>query len=150
MATTVTNRAKFRALSCYLAGGTPPASIEVMLLGGTTPASLAASVPDLNNVADLLAVSLVQELVATNYARSALASVTASEDDTNDRGAVDAADEVFASLGGAANDTIKAVAVFETGASDAARNLILVQDGLSVPTNGANVTVTIADLLRAT
>jgi len=150
MATTVTNRAKFRALSCYLAGGTPPASIEVMLLGGTTPASLAASVPDLNSVADLLAVSLVQELVATNYARSALASVTASEDDTNDRGAVDAADEVFASLGGAANDTIKAVAVFETGASDAARNLILVQDGLSVPTNGANVTVTIADLLRAT
>ena len=150
MATTVTNRAKFRALSCYLAGGTPPASIEVMLLGGTTPASLAASVADLNTVADLLAVSLVQELVATNYARSALASVTASEDDTNDRGAVDAADEVFASLGGAANDTIKAVAVFETGASDAARNLILVQDGLSVPTNGANVTVTIADLLRAT
>jgi len=150
MATTVTNRAKFRALSCYLGGGTPPASIEVLLLGGTTPASLAASVADLNTVADLLAVSLVQELVATNYARSALASVTASEDDTNDRGAVDAADEVFASLGGAANDTIKAVAVFETGASDAARNLILVQDGLSVPTNGANVTVTIADLLRAT
>jgi len=150
MATTVTNRAKFRALSCYLAGGTPPASIEVMLLGGTTPASLAASVPDLNTVADLLAVSLVQELVATNYARSALASVTASEDDTNDRGAVDAADEVFTSLGGAANDTIKAVAIFETGASDAARNLILVQDALSVPTNGANVTVTITDLLRAT
>ena len=150
MATTVTNRTKFRALSCYLAGGTPPASIEVMLLGGTTPTSLAASVPDLNSVADLLAVSLVQELVATNYARSALASVTASEDDTNDRGAVDAADEVFTSLGGAANDTIKAVAIFETGASDAARNLILVQDALSVPTNGANVTVTIADLLRAT
>jgi len=149
MATTVTNRTKFRALSCYLAGGTPPASIEVMLLGGTTPASI-TGVADLNTVADLLAVSLVQELVATNYARSALASVTASEDDANDRGAVDAADEVFTSLGGAANDTIKAVAVFETGASDAARLLILVQDGLSVPTNGANVTVTIADLLRAT
>jgi len=149
MATTVTNRAKFRALSCYLGGGTPPASIEVLVLGGTTPASI-TGVADLNTVADLLAVSLVQELVATNYARSALASVTASEDDANDRGAVDAADEVFTSLGGAANDTIKAVAVFETGASDAARNLILVQDGLSVPTNGANVTVTIADLLRAT
>jgi len=150
MATTVTNRTKGNIVKAYFGTFTAPASWHLLLLGGTTPGSLAASVPDLNTVADLLAVGSVQELVATNYARATLDTGAATEDDTDDRGELDFADEVFASLGGATNDTIKALAVYEFGASDAARNLVLVQDGLSMPTNGSNITIGIADLLRAT
>lgn len=148
MATTVTNRAKGNMVKAYFGTFTAPASWHILLLGGTTPSSI-SGVADLNTVSELLAVSLVQELSATNYARGTLDSGAATEDDTDDRGELDFADAVFSSLGGASNDTVKGIAIYEFGASDAARNLVLVQDGLSTPTNGGNITIGITDLLRA-
>lgn len=149
MAITATNRCAFRVLSVYGAAGTAPSGFGVLLLGGTTPSTIAvATIRDLNTVTDLLAVTNVQELVATNYARATLASLAASESDASDYGALDAADVVFSSLGGATNDTVKGYAVYEAGASDSARLLVAVVDGLSVPTNGTNVTVSIADIIR--
>lgn len=107
-----------------------------------------AEIQDLNFVSELLALAGVSELAVGGYARQAMTRSAASEDDTNNRVNMDAADVVFSSLVTGGN--IICGFTFKTGASDAARALLSVFTlGANVPTNGSNFTLTIADFVRA-
>lgn len=125
--------------------------IRIGYLATPQPAGLdtAAEVADINTVADLLA--LATEATFTNYARTALTRSAATEDDANDRVNMDAANVVIASAGGAVNNTLVGVFVFNNvGANDAARALLSI-DWFAAPitTNGGDLTYAIADLYRA-
>ena len=90
--------------------------------------------------------STLGELVATNYARAALANQAVNEDLPNDRAEFDADDVTFSSLGGAANDTIGAIVLFKFVTNDAdSPPVAYIDDGgsdFSLTTNGSNVVVT--------
>lgn len=126
-------------------------NIKVGFIASAQPASLdtAAEVADLNTVADLTA--LVTEATFTNYSRTALTRSAATEDDTNDRVNMDASDVVFASAGGAVNNTLYGTFFYdEGGGTDATRDLISVHWWTAPQaTNGGSLTYAITDLYRA-
>lgn len=141
MSDIVYNRFKYRSVTGVDVVGS---SDFRMLLLETTAAG--AFDPDLDTVADLLAVGSVAELTATNYARAALAGETAGAgpDDANNRVNIDFTDQVFTSLGVAAgtDGSVVAAVIYVEGASDAARFLVSYHDsGFPVVTNGQNFTV---------
>lgn len=138
MAQTNTNRYKQRLASGTIVPGTT--DIRMGLLK-----TLAAhtNVADLNDVAAMEAHADFAELTgAAGYARVALTTVTATEDDTNDWSLLDCADVAFGALG--TGGTIVGAFVYVEGASDAARDLLAIFDLTSTPTNGGTVTVTTA------
>jgi hypothetical protein len=146
MAEVIYNRAKARAMQVYFAAGGAASGFSVLLLEAT---AAGAQDPDLDTVAALLAVGGVTEMTGGAYARQTLASLTATEDDTNNRANVDAANLSFGAVSG---KTAVAMVIFENGASDAARNLVAHLDtgfgaGLTPMAGGLNVTIT--DFLRA-
>lgn len=147
---TVYNRFKFRSASGLTDwdSGDP----RMLLLEST---AAGAYDPDLNSVADLLAVGSVAEMIATNYARVALTGESVTEDDTNNRANLDANDVVFTNLGvpaGTDGSAVAAVVYDEGGGTDATRWLISYHDaGFPVVTNGQPLTVaTPSDVLRLT
>ncbi len=118
-----------------------------------TPAAFdtQAEINPLNFVSDLTALTGFIEAAWAGYARTALTRSAASEDDTNNRVNMDAADVVFAA---AAVETTRThcigAFIFKTGASDAARALMSVAIwGTAVALNGSSLTVTITDAVRA-
>jgi len=142
MSEVVYNRGKLR----IVAGDTPLDSADLRMLlivGASLPAGW--DDVDLDTVADLDAVSGL----TIHTERVALTSLTATQDDTNNRANADSADVVFAASVGV---TAQAAVIYDhaAGGSDAARYLITghstgfpaVMDG------GLNVGVT--DWLRAT
>lgn len=139
MTQTNTNRYKKLLASGGIVPGTT--SIKMGLLG-TSAFTDHASVPDCHFVSDLLALASAHELTGVSgYARTALASMTATEDDTNNWALIDSADVAFGSLG--TGDTIYAAFIFiEEGGADSARELLAVFDLTSTPTNGGTVTIT--------
>ena len=90
--------------------------------------------------------SVLGELVATNYARTALANQAVNEDLANDRAEFDADDVTNTALGGAANDDIGAILLFEFIVNDAASPAIAyIDDGgsdFALTTNGSDVVQT--------
>jgi hypothetical protein len=100
--------------------------------------------PDLNTVADLDAVSSV----AIHSQRIALASIVTSEDDTNNRAAIDSADVTFTAAPGV---TAQGVAIYDhTGGADNARDLLFIYTtNFPQPMDGGLV-VQVADFVRAT
>lgn len=141
MSDIVYNRFKFRSVTGVDVVGS---SDFRMLLLETTAAG--AFDPDLDTVADLLAVGSVAELTATNYSRATLSGESAGggPDDTNNRVNIDFTDQVFTSLGVAAgtDGSVVAAVIYVEGASDAARFLVSYHDsGFPVVTNGQNFTV---------
>lgn len=136
MAETVTNRGKYRALNA-LAGAS---DLRMLVIVGT---QTGVNSPDLNTVADLDAVSGV----SIHTQRVALTSETVTQDDGNDRAALDSANVTFAAAPGV---TAQGVAVYdEGGGADSGRDLIAVYTtGFPQPMDGG-LTVTISDLLRA-
>jgi len=146
MANITTNQAKTNFVSGSLIWTTD--DIRVGLLSGASVPAGALN-PDLNDVAGLLAVSGVVECAATNYARKTTSSRTATKDVANDRANLTFANLTWASLGGAVNETIRALFVYKEGASDAARTLISVHEMTPTPTNGGDFSVnTPNDVLR--
>jgi hypothetical protein len=146
----VYNRFKFRSAS----GATDwdSGDIRCLLLESTVAA---AYDPDLNTVADLLAVGSVAEMVATNYARKAFTGEAVTQDDTNNRANLDASIPVWTALGVAAGTDGSAVAlvVYDEGSgTDATRHLISYHDqNFPVITNGQDFTVnTPNDVVRLT
>lgn len=137
MAETVTNRGKYRALSALAAA----ADLRMLAITGT---QTGVNNPDLNTVADLDAVSGV----GIHTERVALTSETVTQDDGNDRAALDSANVVFAAAPGV---TAQGVAVYDEGSgTDSGRDLIAVYTtGFPQPMDGG-LTVTVTDLLRAT
>lgn len=86
------------------------------------------------------------ELVCTGYARQPLAGLTDTRDDANNRGKFSADDTAFGNLGGAVNDTIGAILLYQHVSNDAdSRPLIYADNGgadFSILTNGSPVTIT--------
>lgn len=118
-----------------------------LLSGASVPAG--ALDPDLDTVSALLAVSGAVECAATNYARKTTSSRTVTKDTANDRANLDFANITWTTLGGAVNETIRAVFVYKEGASDAARRLISVHEITATPTNGGDFMInTPNDVIR--
>ena len=136
MSETTTNRGKYRAIAALVAA----TDLRMLVFTGT---QTGVNNPDLNTVADLDAVSSV----AIHSERIALASITTTEDDTNDRAALDCADVTFASAAGV---TAQGVAIYDhTGGADNLRDLIAVYTtGFPQPMDGGLV-VQVADFMRA-
>lgn len=100
-----------------------------------------ATLIDRDTLALMLAEAGTTEADATNYARKTALTGTITVDDTNDRVDVDLADQTFASLGGAVNNTLtKAVVAYEESPSDAGR-IPLSHHDAALTTNGGPVTV---------
>lgn len=137
MAETVTNRGRYRALDALV----DASDLRMLVILGTQTGVNSA---DLSTVADLDAVSGV----SIHSERIALTSETVTQDDANDRAALDSANVTFASAPGV---TAQGVAVYDEGAgADAGRDLIAVYTtGFPQPMDGG-LTVTVSDLLRAT
>lgn len=137
MTVTVTNKGAFRLTQ------TPASSLNlgVCVFGGTTTG---VHDKDLNTLADLDAVSGV----TLGTERLDIGASTATEDDANDRVGIDNPDAVLAAQAGY---TALGHAIYhEVSASDAGRELIMVQDtnyGAGKPMDGG-LTITIADVLR--
>lgn len=136
MADVTTNRGKYRAMLALAAA----ADLRMLVFTGTQAGT---TNPDLNTIADLDALSSV----AIHTERIALTSITTTEDDVNDRAALDCADVTYAAAPGV---TAQGVAIYDnTGGNDSARDLIAVYiTGFPQPMDGGLV-VQVADFLRA-
>ena len=111
-----------------------------------------AEVADLNTVNDLLATTGSTECDFTNYVRKNLTRTNAAEDDTNDRVNLVAAAVTWTAAGGATNNTVLGLFVYDatTDTNDTTRQLISVDWFASgITTNGGDLTYTPAtDLYR--
>jgi hypothetical protein len=142
MAEVAYNRGKTRLTN----GSTNAATSDLRMLliaGASLPAGW--SNPDLNTVADLAAVSGV----TIHTERIALASLTVTQDDTNDRANLDAANVVFAASVG---NTARAAVIYDhaAGGADNVRYLICGSStGFPLALDGG-LTVAIADWARLT
>jgi len=136
MAINATNKMAFRLTQTAISSLT----LGAVAFSGTPPT--AAVVRDLNTLADLDALSGIT--LAT--ARTAVGAATPTEDDTNDRVNVDTADIVLPAQVGF---TASGHAIYhEVSASDANREVFIVQDtGYPKPLD-AGLTIPVADLFR--
>lgn len=99
-----------------------------------------ANVPDINFIADMEAHADFAELTgAAGYARVALTSEAASEDDTNDWGLIDSDDVSFGALG--TGGTIVGYFIYIHTGSDATASVLVIGDLTSTPTNGGTISV---------
>jgi hypothetical protein len=110
-----------------------------------------AEINPLNFVSDLTALSGFLEPTGGGYVRTALVRTNATEDDGNNRVNMDASDVTFANVVTSAGSThVIGAFVYKTGASDAARALLLVGILASaISINGSGIVINIADLVRA-
>lgn len=140
MATVTYNRGKYRVAR----DGGNNLTFQALLL---TVAPAGCLSPDLNTVADVLAVATAAEANHASYARQTLGTVTITQDNTNDRVNFDALDIDFGALD---QTTVAAVVIFVQGASDAARDVVSIStDNLPKVANGAGFKFTVNDFLRA-
>lgn len=139
MAQTATNRYKKKLGNGEIVPGTT--DIRALLLCASSALSH-TGVPDMNTVADAL--GSFTECAVSGYARQALAGESIAEDDANDWALIDSNDIAFGALSAGGNPIV-GVAYYVEGASDAARELLQVNDLTSTPPNGSTVTVTTAN-----
>lgn len=91
---------------------------------------------------------VADEITATNYTSRGqeIGSKVSSQNDTDDRAEWDCADELFSSIGGAANDTFDQVVGLrepDSGASDANSELLSHHACAATLTNGGDITIAI-------
>jgi len=138
MAETVTNRGKQRAMAALVAAVGASNFSAAVILGTQT----GVNDPDLNTMADLDAVSGV----SFHTERLSLASVAATEDDTNNRSNVDAANLSFAAAVGV---TAQGIVIYDnTSGSDATRDIIAIYTTNFPVVMDGGLSVPIADFLR--
>lgn len=140
MAMTFTNRGKFYLVSNAITGSTD------LRAGVITSAVVpsAAAIQDFDFVSELLTsgTGASTEAAATNYARQDLANLTITEDDVGNEVDITADAPNFAGANIGAGETWAAVFYYIEGASDAARELIAVDEPAStLATNGGTVTL---------
>lgn len=136
MADAATNKYKFKLAHGDIVPGTTDIRMGLLkTFAGTT------NVPDINFISDMEAHADFAELTgASGYARVALTTVAATEDDANDWALLDADDVAFGALG--AGDTIVGYFIFINTGSDATASVLQMGSLTSTPTNGGTVTVT--------
>lgn len=145
MAETVYNKGKYTIARGLFADGSTTYSC-LILSGASVPAG--ASNVDLDFVSELLAVGGVSEMTGTGYVRKALATLTRTEDDANDRVTFDAANVTWTAINAG---VARALVTYKDGGSDAARELLTFHDtNFPVTTNGGDLTVNISDLIWLT
>lgn len=143
MAFTFANRGLYTLLNSAISGST---DIRQLVIKTEVPS--AATIRDLNTVAELLAAGSTAEAAASGYSRQDLGSVTVTEDDTGDEVTLTAAAPTLSEV--AAGETWLAVAYYIEGASDAARTLIGVDEPAStIATNGSDITTPALDITVA-
>lgn len=136
MAAAFYNRGLFNFINLAVTGST---DLRCLVIAGASLPS-GAKDPDLNTVADLLAVGSVVEAAASGYSRQDLASFTVTENDTNDRVDITAAAPTMTSV--AVGETWRMIAYYIEGANDAARTLVGYDEpAATLVTNGGNVTL---------
>lgn len=136
MADAATNKYKYLLAHGDIVPGTTDLRMGLLkTMAGTT------NVPDINFVADMEAHADFAELTgASGYARVALTSEAATEDDTNDWALLDCDDVAFGALG--TGDTIVGYFIFIHTGSDATASVLQIGSLTSTPTNGGTVTIT--------
>ncbi len=136
MADAATNKYKYLLAHGDIVPGTTDFRMGLLkTFAGTT------NVPDINFITDMEAHADFAELTgASGYARVALTSEAATEDDTNDWALIDADDVAFGALG--TGDTIVGYFIFVHTGSDATASVLQMGSLTSTPTNGGTVTVT--------
>lgn len=136
MADAATNKFKYLLAHGDIVPGTTDLRMGLLkTMAGTT------NVPDINFVADMEAHADFAELTgASGYARVALTSETATEDDTNDWALLDCDDVAFGALG--TGDTIVGYFIYIHTGSDATAAVLQIGSLTSTPTNGGTVTIT--------
>ena len=138
MADAVTNKYKYKLATGAIVPGTTDIRMGLLkTFAGTT------NVPDINFIADMEAHADFAELTASGYARVAITSATATEDDTNDWALIDAADVAFSAI--ATGETIVGYFLFIHTGSDATASVLQMGSLTSTPTNGGTVTITTAN-----
>lgn len=147
-----TNRGKHRLATTNFHGAT---DLYMGLLQGAggAPAGIdtAAEVADLNTVTELLAVASVDEAAGGSYARQNLASVTATEDDTNDRVNLDAANATFSAVAAGAEIYGGFISQGTGVDGDHLVSVFILKDsgsGTGITPNGSDITATISDFAR--
>ena len=142
MAQTATNKGKY----LFATGGIVPGTTDLRM-GLLKTLAAHTNVPDINFITDMEAHADFAELTgASGYARVALTSEAATEDDANDRANIDSDNVSFGALG--TGGTIVGAFIFIETGSDATASVIAIYDLTSTPTNGGTVTVNVADFLR--
>lgn len=139
MADTVYNRGKYLITSGGVVWGTTDVRALLIVTGdnGVLPSS--AWNVDLNFVSELEAVTNINEMSGTGYVRKTMASFTVTEDDTNDRSVLTAANITWTAINAG---TARAIVVYKYNASDAAAELISLHDtNFPKVTNGGDLTV---------
>lgn len=148
----LTNRGKLLLLQ----GHWDDAGATVIRLGLLSGASIPtgidteAEIQDLNTVDDLLVITSVDEPAGGWYSRKNLSRTNAAEDDTNNRVNLDAADVTWTAATAGTNVYGAFYYDATTDTNDTTRILMgVILFGSVVPTNGSDLTLTIADLIRA-
>jgi hypothetical protein len=127
-------------MDAYVTGGSTAPDLRLGLL--KTLASH-ANVPDLNTVADMEAHADFAELTVAGYARVALTTEAVTEVDASDWALLDCDDVAFAAL--TTGETIIGAFLYNhNGGADSSRDVLVIYDLTSTPTNGGAVTVTTA------
>lgn len=116
------------------------ATLKALLL---TAAEADADIVDHDDVAALLGAAGNTEATFTNYARQTLTGVAASVNDGTDTAKADADDIVWASAGGASNETLVALVVYEDVDATDANAIPLLKYDFSVTTDGQNLTAAV-------
>ena len=119
---------------------------------GVTPVAIdtEAEIQDMATVSVLLAAAN-ERCAVGGYTRQVLSRSNSAQDDANNRANLDAADVVFTSLASGTHIYGGFIAEISTDTNDTTRQLVSVFNLASeIPTNGSNVTLTIADLYRLT
>lgn len=122
-------------------------ALKIMLVGSEYTPNQDDDIVDAGGASD----AVDAEIDATNYTRGwggagrKAATITVSEDDTNNRASVVINDLTWTALGGALNDTVEgAILIKEGGANDTTSRLIAYFDLPTTPTNGSDVTLDFA------
>jgi hypothetical protein len=147
----LTNRGKLNLVQGkWDTAGATAVKIGLLKTAIGSGADTAAEVADFNTVADLTAATGVVEAAFAGYTRKSLTRTNATEDDTNDRVNMDASDVTWTAA--PTGETIVGFFYYDatTDTNDTTRILWGVGYFASgVPTNGSDLTLTIADLIRA-
>jgi hypothetical protein len=147
-----TNRGKHKVATTNMHGATN-LYMGLLQLAGGAPAGIdtAAEIADLDTVTALLAVTNVDEAVGGSYARQNLTSVTSTEDDTNDRENLDAANAVFSAVAAGAEIYGGFISQGTGVDGDDLISVFILRDsgsGAGVTPNGSDITATISDFAR--
>lgn len=147
-----TNRGKTRVASTAFNGATD-LYMGLLQLAGGAPVGIdtQAEINDLNTVTELLAVTNVDEATGGSYARQNLTSVTVTEDDTNDRANLDAANATFTAVAAGAEIYGGFISQGSGVDGDHLISVFILRDtssGTGITPNGSDITATISDFAR--